>query len=175
MLELRSMVPTTSTVVATSIAMGLVSAVSEAVGLDESAFRESHPAGRLGWDLTRLISEVMRPIESLPVVPTSGTLDDAATVVARVNASACSIQDEHGNVHGILGREQIERKLSLEKSLIDLEKFDPTPSVSATISIHQARLKIESMDDGEPAIVRDGNKPVGFFFASDLHPSNSYH
>lgn len=107
-----NMLPTASTTAALAVGDALVSVFAEDQGFDRKTFAGYHPGGSIGKRLNFVISQVMLPLEKVPLGPTSTTVSEAATQMSELPVGAFFAVDEKEKLLGIFTDGDVKRVLS---------------------------------------------------------------
>ncbi|QQG36227.1 MAG: KpsF/GutQ family sugar-phosphate isomerase [Micavibrio aeruginosavorus] len=97
----NGLAPTTSTTMMMALGDALAVALLERTGLTAEQFRVFHPGGKLGQRL-RKVSEIMQPLEKLPLAREADTMDKVLLVMTEKNLGAVMIVDERAQLLGII-------------------------------------------------------------------------
>lgn len=97
----NGLAPTTSTTMMMALGDALAVALLERMGLTAEQFRVFHPGGKLGQRL-RKVCDIMQPLEKLPLVRITDTMDKVLLVMTEKNLGAVMVIDEQTQLLGII-------------------------------------------------------------------------
>jgi arabinose-5-phosphate isomerase len=103
--------PTTSTTITMALGDALAVTLLERRGLTPEQYRVFHPGGKLGQRLKK-VSDLMDRIENLPIVTTATTMDKTLLVMTEKNVGCVIVEDDKGNVAGIITDGDLKRHMS---------------------------------------------------------------
>src|SRR5437016_4166809 len=89
-----NLAPTSSTTVMLALGDALAMVLLEARGFDKKDFAKFHPGGKIGRSLLMRVHQVMRPRESMAVVPPTATVRDVLKAMTSVRAGAAVVAGE---------------------------------------------------------------------------------
>ncbi len=89
----HNLAPTASTTAQLAMGDALAVALLSARGFKADDFARSHPGGALGRKLLTLVSDVMRPADQAPRVPTSARLPDMMREISAKGLGATAVVD----------------------------------------------------------------------------------
>lgn len=126
----HNLAPTASTTAALALGDALSVALLDARGFGPDDFARSHPGGSLGRRLLTHVSDVMRPADKVPMVPTNTGITEAIIAMSRGGLGLVAITDPVGKVLGIFTdgdlRRAFEKRIDLQAGEI-ASVMHPTP------------------------------------------------
>jgi arabinose-5-phosphate isomerase len=139
-----NLAPTASTTAALALGDALAVALLDLRGFGAEDFARSHPGGALGRKLLTHVGDVMRPLDSVPVITTTTTVPDALQAISRGGLGMAAVTEQSGKLAGIFTDGDLRR--SLEK-LGDLRTV-PVGSImtSNPRAIGPDRLAVEAVE-----------------------------
>jgi len=96
-----NLAPTSSTTAMLALGDALAMVLLEERGFKKSDFAKFHPGGRLGRELLTKVSDVMRPADSIPILPANATVLDAVRSMTRHRTGAAILVNSTGRLAGI--------------------------------------------------------------------------
>ena len=164
----HGLAPTTSTLLQLVVGDALAIALLEARGFTPDHFRDLHPGGQLGANLTQ-VREVMHSGDQLPLVGLGTRMPEAMKVLSRKRFGCVCVVDGEGRLAGIVTDGDLARNLDrnlAETSVDDIMTRRPKtvrPQVLAS-----AALGLLNEHDISALIVVDEDRPVGIVHFHDL-------
>lgn len=167
-----NLAPTSSTTVMLALGDALAMVLLEARGFNKEDFAKFHPGGKIGRSLLMRVHQIMRPRQSMAIVPPQTSIRDALEAMTAFRAGAAIVADEKGQLIGIfthgdfVRRFQSDAKIG-ERLVSDLMTLNP-------VTIHQDKLAVEVLNLLERhriddlVVVDSDRKPVGVIDAQDL-------
>src|SRR5258708_14641131 len=86
-----NLAPTSSTTAMLALGDAIAMVLLEARGFDKQDFAKFHPGGKIGRSLLMRVQRVMRPRESMAVVPPTATVRDVLKAMTSVRAGAAVV------------------------------------------------------------------------------------
>jgi len=123
----NGLAPTTSTTITLAYGDALSVALLERMALTPEQFGMFHPGGKLGKRLLT-IAEIMHPLETVPIMNTNGTMDQAILLLTSHNLGCVLISDDGKEALGIVTDGDLKRHMSgdlLEKPVKDVMSMNP--------------------------------------------------
>lgn len=160
--------PTTSTTSTMALGDALAVACLEARDFQASQFRDFHPGGKLGQNLTK-VSELMHGPDMLPLVTESAKLSDAVIEMSRGQFGCVGIINKDRHLTGIFTDGDLRRCFSsanLDKFIYELMTPKPYSVSTTTLIAEVARLFSETKIPSVFAC--ENNEPVGIVHVRDL-------
>jgi arabinose-5-phosphate isomerase len=137
----NGLAPTTSTTMMLALGDALAVALLERMGLTPEQFRVFHPGGKLGQKL-RTVGDMMHPLDKLPLVRETDTMDQVLLVMTNRNLGSVVIVDDKNDLIGIITDGDLKRHMGpdlLQKTAGDLMTRNPK-------SIEASALAVEAVD-----------------------------
>ncbi|SHK20196.1 arabinose-5-phosphate isomerase [Shimia gijangensis] len=104
-------VPTSSTTMTLALGDALAVAMMEHRRFTPENFREFHPGGKLGAQLSR-VNDLMHTGDALPMVKLDAPMSEALTQIGRKGFGVVGVTDEAGLLQGIITNGDISRHIS---------------------------------------------------------------
>ncbi len=164
-------IPTTSVVCSIAAGDAIAAEIISMKGITKEKFRQFHPGGLLGRNLTK-VSELMHTGDEIPIIPPSATLKDAIVEITQKKLGTTLIMDGEkligiltdGDVRRAVQREDIEDPL--KENVLIFATRNPkwiTPAALAEEALRKMENhKITSL------VVMEGGKVVGFIHMHDI-------
>ncbi len=162
--------PTTSTTLQIALGDALAVALLEAKGFTKEDFRDFHPGGNLGAQLTK-VTDLMHEGEQMPLVGQNEKMQNTLLVLSDKGFGCVGVIEENGDLCGIITDGDIRR--NLDKNLLELTAGDIMTQNPKTVSPDtMAASALHLMTAKKPKImqvfVTDQGKPVGILHMHDL-------
>lgn len=165
-------VPTSSTAMTLALGDALAVALMEHRSFTAEHFREFHPGGKLGAQLSH-VSDLMHSGEALPLVFQTTPMPDALIEISQKGFGVVGITDANGALTGIITDGDLRRHMS--DGLLDLtagEVMTTSPKTVAPDQLAQEAVSIMNGRDGRPVtclfVVSDtGPEPLGLIHIHD--------
>ncbi|MDR1853286.1 MAG: KpsF/GutQ family sugar-phosphate isomerase [Azoarcus sp.] len=168
-----NLAPTASTTAELALSDALAVALLDARGFGEEDFARSHPGGSLGRRLLTHVSDVMRPLERVPVVTGAATLSEALLAMTRGGMGMTVAVAADGKPEGIFTDGDLRR--ALEKGvdvrtarLADVYTRNPRGVVGPEALAAEAAEIMERLRITELLVVDGDGVLVGALNAHDL-------
>lgn len=166
-----NLAPTSSSTAELAIGDALAVALIEARGFTERDFALYHPGGALGRRLLVRCSDIMHKDETLPVVKTGSSIQDALIEMTHKRLGMVCVVDDNGNAIGVYTDGDVRR--TLEKNISIKDKIDTvmTSSFSAVQSTTLAADALAQMQNKKilaMIVLNEDKKPIGAFNMHDL-------
>jgi len=169
--EPLGVIPTTSVVCSIAAGDAIAAEIISMKGITKEKFRQFHPGGLLGRNLTK-VSELMHTGDEIPIIPPSATLKDAIVEITQKKLGTTLIMDGEkligiltdGDVRRAVQREDIEDPL--KENVLIFATRNPkwtTPDALA----EEALRKMENHKITSLVVMEDG-KVVGFIHMHDI-------
>ena len=167
-----NLAPTSSTTVMLALGDALAMVLLEARGFKKEDFAKFHPAGMVGRSLLMRVHQVMRPSESMAVVPPNATIREVLKAMTGVRAGAAVVTGEDQKLLGIFTHGDFVRHFQFdskigERLVEDLMTLNP-------VTVHKDKLAVEVLNLLERhriddlVVIDDDNVPVGIVDSQDL-------
>src|SRR5436189_1406565 len=95
-----NLAPTSSTTAMLALGDAIAMVLLEARGFKKEDFAKFHPGGKIGRSLLMRVQQVMRPRESMAVVPPTATVRDVLKAMTSVRAGAAVVAGEDPQLRG---------------------------------------------------------------------------
>ncbi len=164
----HGLAPTTSTLLQLVVGDALAVALLEARGFTPDHFRDLHPGGQLGANLTRL-AEIMHQGDALPVVALGTRMPEAVRELSRKRFGCVCVVDSDGLLAGIVTDGDLARNLerNLAETAIE-EIMTRSPKTVRPQIMASAALAILNESDISALVVVEDGRPVGIVHFHDL-------
>src|SRR5881392_4373805 len=167
-----NLAPTSSTTAMLALGDAIAMVLLEARGFKKEDFAKFHPGGKIGRSLLMRVQQVMRPRESMAVVPPTATVRDVLKAMTSVRAGAAVVAGEDRQLLGIFTHGDFARHFQSdpkigERPVADLMTLNP-------VTVHKDKLAVEVLNLLEShriddlVVVDDDNAPVGIVDSQDL-------
>lgn len=123
----NGLAPTTSTTMTLAYGDAIAVALLAKMKLTPEEFGVFHPGGKLGKRLLH-VSEVMQPLQDVPIINTEGTMDQAILLLTSHNLGCVIISDDGKNLEGVITDGDLKRHMAadlLEKPVKDIMTVKP--------------------------------------------------
>lgn len=123
----NGLAPTTSTTMTLAYGDAIAVALLARMKLTPEEFGVFHPGGKLGKRLLH-VSEVMQPLQDVPIINTDGTMDQAILLLTSHNLGCVIISDDGKTLEGVITDGDLKRHMSadlLEKSVKEVMTVKP--------------------------------------------------
>ncbi|WP_187428415.1 Arabinose 5-phosphate isomerase KdsD [Roseobacter fucihabitans] len=162
-------VPSTSTTMTLAVGDALAIALMEHRAFTPENFRDFHPGGKLGAQLSR-VSDLMHSGADMPLVGLDTPMSDALIEISQKSFGVVGVTDEAGNLVGVITDGDLRRHMDGLLSLCARDvmtpspvTIDPTALAQKAVGMMQAR-KITSLF----VLESDGTKmPLGLIRIHD--------
>jgi arabinose-5-phosphate isomerase len=167
-----NLAPTASTTAALALGDALAIALLEARGFGADDFARSHPGGALGRRLLTHVSDVMRPAERVPQVPSAATLAEGLLQMTRGGMGMTAVVDGEGRPEGIFTdgdlRRAIEKGVDVRTAhLAEVMSHNPRTIGPEALAVEAAEL-MERLRISQVLVVAGDGALVGALTAHDL-------
>jgi arabinose-5-phosphate isomerase len=136
------MAPTTSTTMQLALGDALAVALLEKMGLTKEDFKVFHPGGKLGQKLLS-VADLMHKKTDLPMLPSNAKMDDVIVMLAEKNLGCVILNDEQGELAGIITDGDLKRHI---KSPDFLSKDAASIMTREPKSIQAGALAVEALN-----------------------------
>jgi arabinose-5-phosphate isomerase len=165
--------PTASTTAALALGDALAMVLLERRGFTREDFARLHPAGNLGTALLLKIKDIMRTGDRLPVMPDTGSVQDAILGMTKAKAGCIALVDKaSGRLTGIFTDGDFRRHVLSSPDFLSrpvrafmttTTKTVPVESLAVEALRTFDRHKIDDL-----IVVDDAGRPVGLVDVQDL-------
>ncbi len=152
-------VPSNSTTMTLAMGDALAIALMEHRSFTAEHFREFHPGGKLGAQLS-LVADLMHKDDALPLVTLSTPMADALIEISQKGFGVVGVIDAKGMLQGIITDGDLRRHMS--DGLLDLTAADVMTTSPKTIAPEVLAQEAMSIMNG-----RQGGRPVTCLFVSE--------
>jgi arabinose-5-phosphate isomerase len=161
------MAPTTSTTMMMALGDALAVALMEARKFEVETFRNFHPGGKLGAQLTPL-SKIMYGADKLPLIGQDATMSDAILKMTEGGFGIVGIIDAQGDLRGVISDGDLRRNLDGLMARAPRDVANPAP-VTATPDMlaAEALARMNSAKIGALFVCED-RRPIGILHLHDL-------
>jgi len=165
--------PTASTTAALALGDAVAMVVLERRGFTREDFARLHPAGNLGTALVLKVRDIMRTGDRLPVMPETGSVQDAILGMTRAKAGCIVlIHEDTGRLAGILTDGDFRRHVLSSPDFLSqpVSRFmTATPkSVPADALAVEALRTFDRYKIDDLIVVDETGRPVGLVDVQDL-------
>jgi arabinose-5-phosphate isomerase len=164
----HGLAPTTSTLLQLAMGDAIAIALLESRGFTAQDFRIFHPGGKLGASL-KLVREVMRADERLPLVPLGTTIGAAIEVITQKGQGCVAVIDADGRLAGIVTDGDIRRHLG--DGLLDHPVdtiMTRRPKTTRPDALLASAIEMLNSASLLALIVVEEDRPVGLVHIHDL-------
>jgi len=133
----NGMAPTTSTTMMLALGDALAVVLLERMGLTPEQYKVFHPGGKLGRKLMK-VSELMIPLEKLPLVEESALMDEVLLVLTDKNLGSVLVVDRNNVLKGIITDGDLKRHMSpdlLQKMACEVMTGNPRSIPSDALAV----------------------------------------
>lgn len=163
-------VPTNSTTMTLAFGDALAVALMEHRAFSAEHFREFHPGGNLGAQLSR-VRDLMHDGEALPLVSETTPMPDALIEISRKSFGVAGVTDAGGALTGIITDGDLRRHIDGLMSLTAADVMTRDPTTIGPDALADEALGI--MNGGKTGrkitclFVMDGPRPIGLLHIHD--------
>lgn len=165
-------VPTSSTAMTLALGDALAIALMEHRRFTAEHFREFHPGGKLGAQLSR-VSDLMHSGEALPLVFETTPMPDTLIEISQKGFGVVGITNAQGALKGIITDGDLRRHM--KDGLLDLKASDvmtTSPLTIAPDTLAEEAVSIMNGRDGRSVtclfvVADDRNEPLGLIHIHD--------
>ena len=163
-------VPTSSTTMTLALGDALAVALMEHRSFTPEHFREFHPGGKLGAQLSK-VSDLMHGVEDLPLAPTGTTMSDALLIMSEKGFGVVGVTDADGALLGIITDGDLRRHMAglLDRSVDQV--MTKTPRTIAPESMAEEALAMMTLPTPRITCLfvvdKPGGRPVGLLHIHD--------
>ena len=168
----NGLAPTTSTTMQLVMGDALAVALLEARGFTAQDFRQFHPGGKLGANLS-FVRDIMHKDEAVPLVPVGALMEQALIEMTGKRFGCVGVIDEAGLLVGIITDGDLRRRMKVSHDLLaePVEKvMTPRPMTITPDTMAAEALALLNETKRSVVLVVDGHlKPVGIVHLHDLY------
>jgi arabinose-5-phosphate isomerase len=151
----NGLAPTTSTTLTMAMGDALAVALLERMNLTPAQYNVFHPGGKLGKKLMK-VSELMSPLDSLPIVPVGTKMIDALVVMAEKNLGSLLVVDAAGLLQGMITDGDIKRHIDdhlLQKSVDEIMSKNPKGIAKDMLAAQAMDIMLNSFEQPITSLV----------------------
>ena len=168
----NGLAPTTSTTMQLVMGDALAVALLEARGFTAQDFRQFHPGGKLGANLS-FVRDIMHRDEAIPLVPLGARMEQALIEMTGKRFGCVGVIDEAGLLVGIITDGDLRRRMKVSHDLLaePVEQvMTPRPMTISPDTMAAEALALLNETKRSVVLVVDGHlKPVGIVHLHDLY------
>ena len=168
----NGLAPTTSTTMQLVMGDALAVALLEARGFTAQDFRQFHPGGKLGANLS-FVRDIMHKDEAIPLVPLGAPMEHALIEMTGKRFGCVGVIDEAGLLVGIITDGDLRRRMKVSHDLLaePVEQvMTPRPMTISPDTMAAEALALLNETKRSVVLVVDGHlKPVGIVHLHDLY------
>jgi arabinose-5-phosphate isomerase len=162
------MAPTTSTTMTMALGDALAVALMEARGFAREDFREFHPGGKLGAQLSR-VGQLMHDRKAVPVVAPETPMSETLLVMTAGGFGIAAVENTEGRLAGIVTDGDLRRHMDslMDNTAGDVATADPVTIGPDTLAADALAV----MNDRKITVllvVDAADRPVGVLHIHDL-------
>ncbi len=167
-----NLAPTASTTATLALGDALAMVLLEARGFKKEDFASFHPGGSLGRNLLLKISDIMRPVENMAILPTTFTVNEALEAFSQRRTGAAAVVDSTGKLVGIYTHGDFCRGYRNDphvgqNTLANVMTVKPITVLVDKLAVEVLNIfEAHSIDD--LVVVNRQHRPVGLVDAQDL-------
>jgi len=168
----NGLAPTTSTTMQLVMGDALAVALLEARGFTAQDFRQFHPGGKLGANLS-FVRDIMHKEGAIPLVPFGARMEHALIEMTGKRFGCVGVIDEAGLLVGIITDGDLRRRMKVSHDLLaePVEQvMTPRPMTIGPDTMAAEALALLNETKRSVVLVVDGHlKPVGIVHLHDLY------
>lgn len=168
----NGLAPTTSTTMQLVMGDALAVALLEARGFTAQDFRQFHPGGKLGANLS-FVRDIMHKDEAIPLVPLGAHMEHALIEMTGKRFGCVGVVDDAGLLVGIITDGDLRRRMKVSHDLLaePVEQvMTPRPMTISPDTMAAEALALLNETKRSVVLVVDGHlKPVGIVHLHDLY------
>ena len=168
----NGLAPTTSTTMQLVMGDALAVALLEARGFTAQDFRQFHPGGKLGANLS-FVRDIMHKDGAIPLVPVGARMEHALIEMTGKRFGCVGVVDDAGLLAGIITDGDLRRRMKVSHDLLaePVEQvMTPRPMTIGPDTMAAEALALLNETKRSVVLVVDGHlKPVGIVHLHDLY------
>ena len=168
----NGLAPTTSTTMQLVMGDALAVALLEARGFTAQDFRQFHPGGKLGANLS-FVRDIMHKDEAIPLVALGARMEHALIEMTGKRFGCVGVVDDAGLLAGIITDGDLRRRMKVSHDLLaePVEQvMTPRPMTIGPDTMAAEALALLNETKRSVVLVVDGHlKPVGIVHLHDLY------
>ena len=144
----NGLAPTTSTTMMLALGDALAVALLERMGLTPEQFKVFHPGGKLSRKLMK-VSEIMHPLEDLPLAREGAKMDEALLTLTEKNLGAVIVVDADSNLKGIITDGDLKRHMDenlLKKPVTEVMSVSPMTIEAGALAAEAVNIMTRTPD-----------------------------
>lgn len=163
-----AMAPTTSTTMMMALGDALAVALMEARGFAAENFRDLHPGGRLGAQLTK-VGDLMHWGDELPLVPQTAQMSDTLLAMTSKGFGIAIVVDDKGQMFGVVTDGDLRRNMDglMERTAGEIATRAPAHAHVDMLAVEALALMNRRQISVLPIADAQG-MPVGLLHVHDL-------
>ena len=138
----NGLAPTTSTTITLALGDALAVALLERMKLTPEQFGVFHPGGKLGKRLMT-VDEIMHKIESVPIINSEATMDQAILLLTSHNLGCVIVSDDGKKLKGVITDGDLKRHMAtnlLERPVKDIMSHTPRTIKSDDLAVQAVNI-----------------------------------
>ena len=163
-------VPTSSTTVTLALGDALAIAFMEHRAFTPEHFREFHPGGKLGAQLSR-VGDLMHRGDALPLVPMTAAMSDVLIEISQKSFGVAGVTDQDGHLAGIITDGDLRRHIDGLMTLAAEDVMTRNPKTIQAEALAEEALRIMNGNGSTRPItclfVTEADTPVGLLHIHD--------
>ena len=168
----NGLAPTTSTTMQLVMGDALAGALLEGRGFTAQDFRQFHPGGKLGANLS-FVRDIMHKAEAIPLARIGARMEEALIEMTGKRFGCVGVIDDAGMLAGIITDGDLRRRMKVSQDLL-AERVEqvmtPRPmTISPDTLAAEALALLNETKRSVVMVVDDALKPVGVIHLHDLY------
>lgn len=159
-------VPTSSTTMTLALGDALAIALMEHRSFTAEHFREFHPGGKLGAQLS-LVSDLMHTGDALPLISPQTPMPDALLEITKKDFGVAGVTAAGGNLEGIITDGDLRRHMAGLLNLTAADVMTTNPTTIRADALADEAVKIMDARKITCLFVTDADKPIGLIKIHD--------
>jgi arabinose-5-phosphate isomerase len=168
----NGLAPTTSTTMQLVMGDALAVALLEARGFTAQDFRQFHPGGKLGANLS-FVRDIMHKDEAIPLVPVGARMEHALIEMTGKRFGCVGVIDDAGLLVGIITDGDLRRRMKVSHDLlaepVELVMTPRPMTIGPDTMAAEALALLNETKRSVVLVVDDRLKPVGIIHLHDLY------
>lgn len=163
----NGMAPTTSTTMMMGLGDALAVALMKARGFDATHFRDFHPGGKLGAQMSQ-VADLMHGPPALPLVEPESPMSDTLLVMSSKGFGIAAVVANDGTLFGIVTDGDLRRNMDslMSRTAGQIATRAPVTVTPDTLAA-RALAVMNDRKIGVLVVVNDENRPVGVLHIHD--------
>jgi arabinose-5-phosphate isomerase len=159
-------VPTSSTTMTLALGDALAVALMEHRKFTPEKFREFHPGGKLGAQLSR-VGDLMHSGNALPLVPDTSPMSDTLLEISQKGFGVSGVTDSAGHLVGIITDGDLRRNMDGLLGLTAQKVMTASPTTITADALAEEAVQIMNARKITCLFVTDGTQPLGLLHIHD--------